>query len=500
MDIKKYNNFLIEQKLYEIINVSIISESIIQYKDEFRMVLTNMTSPISIDILDLENKDIKTNFNLIDTSKDGYLSFIPSKNILKYKITDNGWVYEDWEELLRSIGETKDKYSILPDGQILPNGTIGEIVSIINNKNFPEIKKGQEIAYFRSDSSEVCFIDKRGLDLITKSNTQEVKIGRLTSQLLQNVKNKYSSKEIENFVNEFKSRLDIIRGRFRLFELVSGDQIRHFYNEKQYDVKNGPLNSSCMKYQKCQTFFGIYTDNPNVCQLLILKSEQNEDKIVGRSLIWKLIDGTYFMDRIYYVNDSQENLFKEYAMSKGWCYKTRQESNDSTPVEFSKGVFYTNDLTVKLEKSVFRRYPYMDTLKYLDEHSNILSNNPKYSDIELESTEGSRGTDCDMCNGEGTVECPECGGDGDVECYKCDGSCNIDCDGCDGDGKVDCDICNGTGYNGDEKCDNCYGDGKIDCTECEGGGEIDCDRCGGRGSKHCTECDGSGVVYCPECN
>jgi len=495
MDIKKYNNFLIDQKLYEIINESILNESIIHYKEEFRKVLTKMSSPISKDILDLENKDIKTNFNFIDTSKDGYLSFISSKTTLKYKITDNDWTYEDWPELFRSVGETEDEYPTLPDG------TVGEIISIISDKNFSEMPKdGREIAYFRSDSGEVCFIDKRGLDLITKANTQEIKIGRLASQLLQNVKKKYSDKEIENFVNEFKSRLDIIRDKFRLFELVSGDQIRHFYNEKQYDTKKmGPLHSSCMKYQKCQIFFGIYTDNPSVCQLLILKSEDEEDKIVGRALIWKLIDGTYFMDRIYYVNDSQVNLFKEYAISKGWCYKTRQESSDSTPVEFSKDVFYTDDITVKLEKSVFKKYPYMDTLKYLDEGSNILSNNSKYSDIELESTEGSRGEDCGRCDGEGTVECPECGGDGTRECYNCDGNGTVDCIECD-DGNIECEECDGTGYNDDEKCDNCKGSGEVECSKCDGRADIECNRCDGRGERTCGECGGDGTVSCPECN
>lgn len=491
MSIKKYNNFILESKL-----ITLINEARIQYFDEFKKVLSRLKSPIAKDILEMSDKDIDTNINYIDTTnKDGYLSFLPKNAKVKYEIVDNGWTYETWEKLIRCVGEEGDRYPTLS------NGTVGEIIKIVTKEDLPQLADGREIAYFVSDSDDVSFVDMKGLKMVNKGKNQEMKIGRLAIQLLQSIKKSYSDKEIEQFVNEFKSQLEIIRDKFNYFELVSGDLIRHFYSENQYDNrKSGPLHSSCMKGSKCQSFFGIYTDNPSVCQLLILKSDVDDAKIVGRALVWKLVDDTYFMDRIYYVNDSQVNLFKEYAMSKGWCYKTRQESSDSTPIEFSPDKRYYEDLTVKLEKSEFRKYPYMDTLKYLDEGSDILSNNSKYSDVELESTEGGRGTNCERCDGDEEVTCDYCDGDGTSECSRCDGDGRIECGECDGDGQVDCDECDGKGTLDDgSECPDCSGKGKIECDGCNGNGDNECYECDGDGETECGECDGRGRIPCPSC-
>ena len=64
--------------------------------------------------------------------------------------------------------------------------------------------------------------------------------------------------------------------------MVKGEDIRYWYYEEKYDGYGGSLNGSCMKHKKCQHYFGIYVENPEVCQLLILKSHV-DDKIIDTS-------------------------------------------------------------------------------------------------------------------------------------------------------------------------------------------------------------------------
>ena len=62
-----------------------------------------------------------------------------------------------------------------------------------------------------------------------------------------------------------------------------------------------------MKYYRCKDYFNIYIENPDVCQLLIFTDPN--DKLLGRALLWKLEDGSNYMDRIYTNRDSYIELF-----------------------------------------------------------------------------------------------------------------------------------------------------------------------------------------------
>jgi hypothetical protein len=70
----------------------------------------------------------------------------------------------------------------------------------------------------------------------------------------------------------------------KVFEIVEGDEIAKWYRYENYAENKGTLGNSCMR-DKRDSFFEIYTKNPEVCRMLILKED---DKILGRALIWKL--------------------------------------------------------------------------------------------------------------------------------------------------------------------------------------------------------------------
>ena len=215
--------------------------------------------------------------------------------------------------------------------------------------------------------------------------------------------------------------------------MVSGEDIVKWYNEENYSRENtSTLHSSCMRYKECGEYFGIYVQNPEVCQLLIKRSDFDSDKITSRALVWKLRNGDYFMDRVYYSKDSEVLLYKEYAIREGWAYKKNQ-STGSYNTMIGNGDVYTKSLEVQLEKWKFKKYPYLDTIPYLGDDG-VLRTDRRDSDCrELTQTDGTFTQGCEYCE-DGYNQCSECDGNGYYDCWKCDGRGRIDCEDCDGDG------------------------------------------------------------------
>ena len=206
-------------------------------------------------------------------------------------------------------------------------------------------------------------IDKK-LDPWDNNYRQEMKIGRFIKNL---VGDKMSILKIEKFVNYYKAYVDIILNNSNM-ELVEGEEIRYWYLGNNYtNLDKGTLSKSCMKYKKNQPIFDIYVKNPQVCKLLIKKDK--DDKLLARALVWKTNKGT-FLDRVYYVNDNDQNLFYLYAKKKDWKY------------------FNTiNYLTVQLKwckGKKAKKFPYMDTFRYLDiKEKTLSSDDDNHYDLKL---------------------------------------------------------------------------------------------------------------------
>lgn len=217
---------------------------------------------------------------------------------------------------------------------------------------------------------------KRGSEFWTKART-DIGIGRWTRRIFTEVhKSTILDSKIEEFVNLYKAAID--GEDLTKFELVSGDDIRKWYLKDNYEQERGQLGNSCMRYRNCQDFFDIYVKNPEVCQLLILKSDDDKDKITGRALIWKLTDGNYYMDRIYTINDSDKLLFQDYARINK--IESSYDGNSSL------------DLEVKLGDHTYQKYPYMDTLVVYNPTTKILRGDedlwPGKGYISIQDTQG----------------------------------------------------------------------------------------------------------------
>ena len=197
-----------------------------------------------------------------------------------------------------------------------------------------------------------------------------------------------SDSDIEKFTNEFISFVKSFRSdeSSEILE-VRGEEIRKWYNNNNYQSSVGKLGGSCMAHEDCGDYLNIYTENPEVLSMLILKSKEN--KLVGRALLWKSYyknkdEYVFFMDRIYTASDSDDNIFINYAIKNGYIYRSSPPSGFKY---FKNGLEIERpELKVQLQNYDFDDYPYMDTLYSLNSEG-ILSNvNSFYK--TLRSTEG----------------------------------------------------------------------------------------------------------------
>jgi hypothetical protein len=184
---------------------------------------------------------------------------------------------------------------------------------------------------------------------------------------------------VTNAIRAYASR------SFGTFEIVTGDAIRDAYLEDGYAPSHriGTLAHSCMRYRSCQSYFRIYTDNPETVSLLTYRNDDGE--LLGRALLWRTDSGDTYMDRVY-GNDVIQRLFNTYATEHGY-------TDDASPV------------TVRNAR--FDKYPYMDTFRYLHPDTGTLATSEHYLPdgmyYVLESTSGYYETH------NAYLECSECG-------------------------------------------------------------------------------------------
>jgi hypothetical protein len=456
----KYNEFINE-------SLELILESNIIFSDRMKLALNKTDIPLAKTILSIENKDypVASNYFDIPMDKNDKLSFIPDrkaqeilsddKEYVKFTGSGGGWLKhkDSNNKLFTALGYTPES-----DEPYKPEPSdLGEVVSKIvseqSGKTYVYVKfEGGKGVY---NQEKLRMIDDRS-EKVWKKSRQEINIGRAIRALLKSAKQEVIDKELEEFVNQFKSTIDKLNDKFSYFELVLGEDIGYWYNQRNYYERKGTLGNSCMASVPT-SYFDIYMSNPDVCQLLILKSKEDTNKIVGRALLWTLRDGKKFLDRIYTNNDSDVNLFKDYSKENGWYVKYYNNSGNSGKAISPTGETVDLDATVDIRPGRYENYPYVDTLKNFNPKGTLSIK--KTDDTYLLESTGGDYYSCEYCDGSGRRSCYECDGDGSWECSKCDGT-----------GEV------GEGEDASE-CSRCEGDGRINCSECSGDGILDCPEC-----------------------
>jgi hypothetical protein len=410
----KYSDFLLE---------SLITESALVLSDKLKNLLEAMPeNRIKNILLDLysQKKDLPFVQNYLDlTGNKEELSFIQDRRAQQILADDTNIKYatsesanskylhhrknEEGEYINRAIftklnytPTTDDKPVIPPHGQV--GLILGETVSTTSGKTFClfEWEDGNGTKNQIVLNKVVLFPKDERLTRIWSQGRNPIRLGRIFRALLSTAHETATDKEIEDFVNLYKSTWDIINDAFLKFDVVSGDSIAYWYNAEHYESMDSTLGNSCMAEVE-SSFFEIYTSNPDKCQLVILYSDDGRlvdgkwksDTIKGRALLWKTDQGDMFMDRIYYIEDSLIDLFKQYAERNGWWCKRNQNSESSFFAV--KGMESKRpQYSVKLNNIECEYYPYVDTLTYANFEENIISNDHTYIDAQqtLDSTGG----------------------------------------------------------------------------------------------------------------
>jgi hypothetical protein len=175
-----------------------------------------------------------------------------------------------------------------------------------------------------------------------------------------------SDKDFETFAHKLSAK---DASRLGAFQLVKGQDIAKWYDERTYAPENTPLTHSCMRYPSCQKFFSLYTENAPMVQMLIFTD--NHDLLLGRALVWTTDQGT-LLDRVY-GSELMVELFREYAAQQGWMYRF-YNSYDYETQFVENGKVVNKRLTIPLTRHDFSWYPYVDTFKYYNRREGTLTN------------------------------------------------------------------------------------------------------------------------------
>jgi len=319
-----------------------------------------------------------------------YLNFI-----LEVAKSNTSQLYysEKFRSLLKKIENKSEvaKLLILSErsNQVLTQYTLVDITDKNDTVSFVQVnrilRKYPEMEMDKELFTQGNHIKMNGSEFWNESRT-EMNIGRWSRRTFSEAGKSIPDSDIEKFVNLYKATFDSKDEDNSNLELVSGEDIRQWYLEDNYENRKGQLGASCMRYKNCQKYLDIYVQNPKVCQLLILKGD--DGKISGRALIWKLYHhkegkqfykGDYYMDRIYTNNDSDKILFQDWAEKRGMRHY---------------GSSYKTDwiMYVKLDNSGFEYYPYMDTFMCYNNESLLLCNDeslwPNDGYIKIQETDG----------------------------------------------------------------------------------------------------------------
>lgn len=204
----------------------------------------------------------------------------------------------------------------------------------------------------------------------------------------------YPDSFYEELNNMYVADFGPLEGEFRI---VTGEDIRYWYHDRNInkdELRRGA--QSCMTHEECQPFLELYTQNENIRMLVFTRRK----KLIGRALLWDLTDGRTLMDRVY-GRQVMQKVFESYANEQGWIRKVTHTYGD-TPYVIGDTPVEDDNFVVALEKTEFRHYPYMDTMRYVSHDGFVTNKRTDTSDVLAVYTGGAGD------NLHRQVACPNC--------------------------------------------------------------------------------------------
>ena len=212
-----------------------------------------------------------------------------------------------------------------------------------------------------------------------RDGRQEMKPAKLARKLIRESQlADLTDADFEKFGNKVRAYLGVVgdedgEGKNIRLEIIEGNAIKDAYLHENYSTILGDgtnLHGSCMRSACSQRYFGIYTENQSVVKMLVARDEEN--KVLGRALLWQFDDGDKGMDTIY-GPDIVAQLMIDWAMDNGYWHKTNQSCHHHNFDGHGLDRHSTTELKdigkitrkVTLNKYEFDYYPYVDSLYHL---------------------------------------------------------------------------------------------------------------------------------------
>ena len=266
-------------------------------------------------------------------------------------------------------------------------------VNIITYKKAAETLRKKEDDVFINDVADDVEADKpldddwqiKSFNFLRDNKAMTAtKISRLVNTLFPK---EYEDAEGQKTLRDLIDKYGALTDDTMKFEVVKSDDIKKWYLEDNYETTKGDLGGSCMRHDRCQTYFDIYIKNPDVVSMLICLGAKGT--LIGRALIWNLVDSndpSQLMDRIYFRDERVKEKFISYAEDNDMAYKS---GRGLTNIVW-RGERFKKSPKVKLDEWEFDEYPYMDTFAKLDIEDGTLYNSEDRAEgfYILTSTDG----------------------------------------------------------------------------------------------------------------
>jgi len=228
-----------------------------------------------------------------------------------------------------------------------------------------------------SDNNKISYTTKERLEKFYKheldpfeddntiwtKNRYHIKPGKIIRKITNKT---FHNTEIEQFSSFYKSM--IVMNDIKM-TIIKGDEIKQYFMESSYIYNNGSISKSCMRHPNTQPLIDFYCKNENI-SLLIGKTKDGH--IIGRSLLWKTIEGFDILDRVYTISPTFDHVFYFWSKRNNYYRKRANNWYDTTNFISPNNTVIELLLSVKLNNSNMK-YPYLDTFKWLSD-DNVLYN------------------------------------------------------------------------------------------------------------------------------
>ena len=234
------------------------------------------------------------------------------------------------------------------------------LTSIIESVNQISMED-KRVLYFLSLSDEQGEVGKTVLPDLVGVNSKGKEVTIKPTRFFARFPELFSNADLELISSSLKIVNNV------KVEIVDGELINKYYLGETYSTTNTELYSksnlykSCMRYPQKNEAINIYSQNPDKVRMVVVLDSTG---VVARALLWKTDQSIILMDRIYSVEEKYERYLLNLAATNGWAFKTKQSAGVTTRITY-EGEERIIHLSVSLNLTGLKHYPYMDTFAYL---------------------------------------------------------------------------------------------------------------------------------------